>query len=152
MDSSVMVVRLPAAHTPTCRGSSRHSMRPPLRTLNWGCAVLIWIHYMGPLHSESLKCFFTKVTFLLHTQYSISCRIIFIDIQFPLVSLPSQPQHPWTSRLHSSWDLYVFLTHNWLFSIWYCSRFIRHHHRIIYSGLWTLMWSQTSWSFKGWSL
>ena len=33
MDSSV-VVRLSAAHTPTCHGSSRHSMRPPLRTLN----------------------------------------------------------------------------------------------------------------------
>ena len=34
MDSSVVVVRLPAAHTPKCHGSSRHSMRPPLRTLN----------------------------------------------------------------------------------------------------------------------
>ena len=34
MDSSVVVVELPAAHTPTCHGSSRHSMRPPLRTLN----------------------------------------------------------------------------------------------------------------------
>ena len=33
MDSSVVVVRLPAAHTSTCHGSSRHSMRPPLRTL-----------------------------------------------------------------------------------------------------------------------
>ena len=27
-------VKVPAAHTPTCRGSSRHSVRPPLRTLN----------------------------------------------------------------------------------------------------------------------
>ena len=35
MDSSVVVWRLPAAHTPTCHGSSRHSVRPPLRTLNW---------------------------------------------------------------------------------------------------------------------
>ena len=34
MDSSVVVRRLPAAHTPTCHGSSRHSVRPPLRTLN----------------------------------------------------------------------------------------------------------------------
>ena len=34
MDSSVVEVGLPAAHIPTCHGSSRHSMRPPLRTLN----------------------------------------------------------------------------------------------------------------------
>ena len=34
MDSCVVVVSLPAAHTPTCHGSSRHSMSPPLRTLN----------------------------------------------------------------------------------------------------------------------
>ena len=33
MDSSVEVWRLPAAHTPTCRGSSRHSTRTPLTTL-----------------------------------------------------------------------------------------------------------------------
>ena len=34
MDGSVVVWRLPAALTPTYRGSSRHSVRPPLRTLN----------------------------------------------------------------------------------------------------------------------
>ena len=33
-DSSVVVMRLPAAHTPICHGSSRHSVRPSLRTLN----------------------------------------------------------------------------------------------------------------------
>ena len=31
MDSSVLVWRLPAVLTPTCHGSSRHSVRPPLR-------------------------------------------------------------------------------------------------------------------------
>ena len=34
MGSNVLVRRLPAVLTPTCRGSTRHSMRPPLRTLN----------------------------------------------------------------------------------------------------------------------
>ena len=34
MDSSVMVWRLPAVLASTCRGSSRHSVRPRLTTLN----------------------------------------------------------------------------------------------------------------------
>ena len=34
VDSNVLVMRLPAVLTPTCRGSTRHSVRPPLRTLN----------------------------------------------------------------------------------------------------------------------
>ena len=34
MDSNVLVWRLPAVLTPTCRGSTRHSVRPPLRALN----------------------------------------------------------------------------------------------------------------------
>ena len=34
MDSNVLVWRLPAVLTPTCRGSTRHLVRPPLKTLN----------------------------------------------------------------------------------------------------------------------
>ena len=34
MDSNVLVWRLPVVLTPTCRGSIRRSVRPPLRTLN----------------------------------------------------------------------------------------------------------------------
>ena len=37
IDSSVSVQRLPVVGTPTCRGSWGHSVRLPLRTLNWGC-------------------------------------------------------------------------------------------------------------------
>ena len=59
MDSSVVVVRLPAAHTPTCCSSSRHSMRPPLRTLNRGCVKAKLIQLT--LHWNSLNCLFNKV-------------------------------------------------------------------------------------------
>ena len=34
MDSSVLVWRFPAVLIPTCHGSARHSVRPPLRILN----------------------------------------------------------------------------------------------------------------------
>ena len=35
MGNSVVVWKLPAAHTPTCCGSSKHSTRTQLTTLNW---------------------------------------------------------------------------------------------------------------------
>ena len=59
MDSSVLVQRLPAAHTPTCHGSSRHSMRPPLRTLNWGCVQMIQL-VMRTLQLKWSNCLCTK--------------------------------------------------------------------------------------------
>ena len=45
MGSSVLVWMLPAVLTaPTCCGSPRHSMRPPLRIFSWGCACVLMNH------------------------------------------------------------------------------------------------------------
>ena len=42
---NVLKMKLSAVLTLTCHGSSRHSMRPPLRILNLGSAIIIlfWI-------------------------------------------------------------------------------------------------------------
>ena len=41
MVSNVLVQRLPAVLTPTCRGSSRHSVRPPLRIFSLDCVTVV---------------------------------------------------------------------------------------------------------------
>ena len=60
MSSSVLEERLSAVPTPTCRGFSRHSMWPPLRTLKWGCAV------MKALLMKTLSCKWLNSLFTNH--------------------------------------------------------------------------------------
>ena len=80
MDSSVMVMRLRAVLTPTCRGSSRHLTRPQLRTLNSVCVVTVHL-LLKTLLLSWWNCLSVSYCGFVKTLYAYAC--LHVKIKLP---------------------------------------------------------------------